>query len=84
MGLAAIALGSLFAVFLSPPWGGSGYYYLPEYKLEHIFPAFSKILEKATQFSSNLLIFLPRNTSIADLIDHLRPFHKQLLGEARR
>jgi hypothetical protein len=28
------------AMFMSPPWGGSGYHTLSEYKLEHIFPDF--------------------------------------------
>jgi trimethylguanosine synthase len=34
-------------VFMSPPWGGSGYQYLDTYTLDHIFPEFSKIVEKS-------------------------------------
>ena len=55
------------AVFLSPPWGGTGYEVLKEYKLEHIFPEFDRIIDKATDYSPNLIIYLPRNTSIVDL-----------------
>ena len=71
------------AVFLSPPWGGVGYEVLTEYKLEHIFPEFDRIIEKATQYSSNLLIYLPKNTSIADLTQRLCRFQNRLIGERR-
>ena len=57
--------------FLSPPWGGSGYNLLPEYTLSHIYPEFAKIINKATKYSENLMLFLPRNTSIQDLIQRL-------------
>ena len=56
------------AVFLSPPWGGTGYLQLEEYSLDHIFPDFDDIIEKATQYSGNLSLFLPKNTSIEELI----------------
>ena len=65
-------------VFLSPPWGGTGYNLLKEYMLEHVFPDFTQIIKKALEFSSNLMIFLPRNTSIKDLVDKLLPFAQQL------
>lgn len=35
-------------MFMSPPWGGSGYHTLEEYKLEHIFPDFDQVIQKAT------------------------------------
>ena len=35
------------AVFLRPPWGGSGYQFLEEYTLDHIYPDFDKIMEKS-------------------------------------
>lgn len=72
------------AVFLSPPWGGPGYSLLSEYALEHVFPEFNKIVQKATRFSENLMFFLPRNTSITDLIQRLCKFQTNLLGERRR
>jgi hypothetical protein len=66
------------AVFLSPPWGGTGYNLLKEYTLDHVYPDFTEIVSKALEFSKNLMIFLPRNTCINDLIDKLVPFAKQL------
>lgn len=36
------------AVFMSPPWGGCGYNLLDEYTLDHIYPDFDKVIEKAT------------------------------------
>ena len=71
------------AIFMSPPWGGTGYNRLPEYALEHIFPDFDAIIEKAVNYSSNLMLFLPRNTSISDLIARLLPHQSKLLGDAR-
>ena len=62
------------AVFMSPPWGGVGYNMMDEYSLEHVFPDFNCIIEKATDYSPNLMIFLPRNTSIEDLLSRLSKF----------
>jgi len=62
------------AVFLSPPWGGTGYQNLEEYSLEHIFPEFDRIVAKSVEYSPNLLLFLPKNTSISELIQRLLPF----------
>ncbi len=62
------------AVFLSPPWGGTGYNLLNEYTLDLIFPDFGLLIAKSLQFSSNLMLFLPRNTSVDDLIQRLLPF----------
>jgi len=61
-------------VFLSPPWGGTGYNLMEEYALEHIFPDFDCIVDKATEYSPNLMLFLPRNTSIRDLVSRLCRF----------
>jgi hypothetical protein len=66
------------AVFLSPPWGGTGYNLLEEYSLEHIYPQFEEIIRKSLEFSGNLMLFLPRNTSIEELITRLLPFQKNL------
>ena len=63
------------AVFLSPPWGGQGYHMLQEYTLDNIYPDFGEIMKKSLEFSKNLILFLPRNTSIDDLINRLLPFH---------
>jgi hypothetical protein len=64
-------IGKVDSVFLSPPWGGTGYQALDEYGLEHIFPDFDQVIAKAMEFSPNLMLFLPRNTSIRDLTERL-------------
>jgi len=47
---------------------------MEEYALEHIFPDFDCIVDKATEYSPNLMLFLPRNTSIRDLVSRLCRF----------
>ena len=69
---------------MSPPWGGTGYNLMDEYALEHIFPEFDCIVEKATEYSPNLMLFLPRNTSIMDLVTRLCKFQNNLLGDKRK
>lgn len=53
------------AVFLSPPWGGPSYMKLSKYELEEMLqPApLSKLLSTARQVSSNIALFLPRNSN---------------------
>lgn len=65
-------------LFMSPPWGGVGYNMLPEYKLEYLFPDFKQVLRKSMEFSRNLIIFLPKNTSVDDILDYLIPHAAQL------
>lgn len=72
------------AVFLSPPWGGTGYQMLSEYNLEHIFPDFDLIVDKALTYSPNLMLFLPKNTSVTDLTLRLAKFAHRLIGSRRR
>ena len=69
---------------MSPPWGGCGYNLLAEYTLDHVYPDFDKVINKATDYSPNLMIFLPRNTSMSDLISRLAKFQNKLLGETRK
>lgn len=56
-------------VFLSPPWGGPKYMKVDTYDLEeHLQPvAASRMMEKARQISSNVAIFLPRNSNTQQL-----------------
>ena len=68
---------------MSPPWGGIGYNLLPEYKLEYLFPDFKLVVQKALEFSRNLALFLPKNTSIDELIDYLVPYC-QLFSEDQK
>ena len=75
---------SFHAVFMSPPWGGTGYNLLDEYTLDNIYPDFDKIIEKATEYSPNLMIFLPRSTSIPDLVRRLSKFQNKLVADSRR
>jgi hypothetical protein len=59
------------AVFISMSWGGANYQLSNEYGLQNLSPDFDSVLKKALTFSSNLAIYLPRNTSITDLVEHL-------------
>jgi len=65
------------AIFLSPPWGGTSYNLLQEYSLSHIYPDFTQVIMKSLEFSSNLMLFLPKNTSIEELVQYLLPFTRQ-------
>jgi hypothetical protein len=49
-----------------------------------VFPDFGKVISKALEFTENLMLFLPRNTSIEDLTSRLMPFKKRLIGKKRR
>ena len=48
--------------------------------LEHIFPDFDEILKSAFGVSPNVMLFLPRNTSIPDLIKRIKWFGKNVCG----
>lgn len=65
---------------MSPPWGGVGYNMLEEYKLEYLHPNFYETVNTALQFSGNLIFFLPKNTSVQELLDCLVP-HAQEFSE---
>lgn len=70
-------------MFVSPPWGGTGYLQLEEYSLEHIYPDFDEIIAKSLEYSGNLMLFLPKNTSIDELVARLLPYHKQFIAEQK-
>lgn len=59
---------------MSPPWGGVGYNHLEEYKLEFLYPDFTKTVINALKFSRNLIFFLPKNTSVKEIIETLLPY----------
>jgi hypothetical protein len=65
-------------VFLSPPWGGTGYNLLQKYTLNYIYPSFDEIMKKALEFSPNLILFLPRNTDIDELCSMMGAFVDRL------
>ena len=69
------------SVFLSPPWGGSGYQMLSEYSLDHIYPDFDKIISHSLKFSGNLMLFLPKNTSVTEIVDRLVSHHHLLTDQ---
>ena len=56
-------------VFLSPPWGGPQYMKVDTYDLEeHLQPLpASQMMEKAKQISTNVAVFLPRNSNTQQL-----------------
>lgn len=71
-------------LYLSPPWGGTGYNLLKEYTLDHVFPDFNLLLNKALSFTNNLILFLPRNTSVDDLIERLTAVAEQFSSDHKR
>lgn len=56
---------------------------MDEYALDHVYPDFDLIIEKASKYSPNLMLFLPRNTSITDLVSRLSKFQNKLIGDKR-
>jgi hypothetical protein len=66
---------------MSPPWGGVGYNMLEEYPLSYLYPEFSKVVSKALEFSRNLIFFLPKNTSVDQIIDALIPFSSAFIDD---
>lgn len=68
-------------VYMSPPWGGIGYNLLAEYSLTYLYPDFRKVIRKALEFSRNLIIFLPKNTSVDELIDYLIEFSAEFSSD---
>jgi hypothetical protein len=71
----------LDVVFMSPPWGGVGYNLLEEYKLEYLYPEFGKCVSKALEFSRNLVFFLPKNTSVEQIIESLLRYAPQFVDD---
>ncbi|CAJ0594713.1 unnamed protein product [Cylicocyclus nassatus] len=56
------------AVFLSPPWGGPGYLKSEVFDLDDLTPNGFDIYTAASKMSPNVAYFLPRNTSVKELI----------------
>jgi hypothetical protein len=69
---------------MSPAWGGIGYNLLEEYKLDLLYPDFKEVLKKTLEFSNNIIVFLPKNTSINDIIDYFAPFSNELISDENR
>ncbi|XP_063915010.1 trimethylguanosine synthase-like isoform X3 [Zophobas morio] len=62
-------------VFFSPPWGGPSYLREPVYDLESMLQPFpiSKLLEVGRAITSNIAVFLPKNSNAFLLIDESKP-----------
>lgn len=59
-------------VFLSPPWGGTDYVNQVEYYLkDNIIPDISEMIKKAFQISEKVILSLPRNIILTELIELL-------------
>ncbi|KHJ78141.1 RNA cap guanine-N2 methyltransferase [Oesophagostomum dentatum] len=56
------------AVFLSPPWGGPSYLKSEVFHLDDLTPNGFDIYTAARKMSPNIAYFLPRNTSVKELI----------------
>ena len=44
---------------------------MDEYVLEHLYPPVELLLTQVAKFTRNMVLFLPKNTSIPNLIKHL-------------
>ena len=56
-------------IFLSPPWGGMDYKNSDYYSLkEWVYPDIEKILETSLNISDNIILFLPKNIEIEELM----------------
>lgn len=56
-------------MFLAPPWGGIDYSCEENYSLlKSVRPNMRRILEKALEFSNKLILSLPRNSNIEELL----------------
>ncbi len=56
------------AIFLSPNWGGFSYLNLQNYSVDNTFPPFRDILKTSLKLSKNLILYLPKNTDIRELL----------------
>jgi hypothetical protein len=57
---------------MSPPWGGTGYKYLKkDYSFSYMTPNFRDILKTTLKFSPNIMVFLPKNTPINEIVQEI-------------
>lgn len=62
------------AVFFSPPWGGPAYTQQPTYDLLQMLPiSLSALLAMARVLTHEIILYLPRTTSLPQLANHLLP-----------
>lgn len=66
------------AVFLSPPWGGMGYLKCENYKFEYIYPNFNDIMTKSLEYSKNLILYIPRNTSVNEISSYMSVYASKM------
>jgi len=62
---------------MSPPWGGTGYNLVKEYTMDLLYPEFDSLIKKGLEFSNNMIIFLPRNSSVDDIINRLVKYSRE-------
>lgn len=55
------------AIFLSPPWGGTGYLKMDKYTFDFMIPNFNQTLTQSLSLSKNLILYIPRNTDISEI-----------------
>lgn len=62
------------AVFFSPPWGGPAYTQQPVYDLLQMLPInLSVLMTMARTLTREIILYLPRTTSLPQLVSHLLP-----------
>lgn len=72
------------AVFLSPPWGGTGYTQMHKYKFEYMHPNFNDTLSKSLEFTKNLILYIPRNTDLTELCSILSVYAEKMNDMGRQ
>lgn len=75
----------LDAVFLSPPWGGTGYLKMDKYTFDYMTPNFNDTLTKSLSYSKNLIMYIPRNTDVSEICSVLSIYASKMndMGRAK-
>lgn len=67
-------------VFVSPPWGGPDYIQNEQFQLAWIEPSIELVFQHARRLTQNVAMFLPRNTSIDDVLHLCSSIQEQPVG----
>lgn len=67
-------------LFLSPSWGGQSYHDLQSYSVDYCFPPLKECL-KQLKLTTNLILYLPKNTDIKELVQLLSKMYAKYQKE---
>lgn len=67
------------AIFMSPPWGGTGYKHLQDgYSFRYMTPPIREIMKTTIKLSKNIMLFLPKNTNIDEIFQEIGVLSQQI------